>query len=102
PRWWWAYNDLKASGGGVEKADFGGNKCKWLHHEKIVSSGGGDFECALGALLAFDVGEIECSAWSLGADAGLRPCQHLGALEVVGKLDQRRWSDDLHLWTGPG
>ena len=57
-------------------------------HEQIVAAGRGDFERALGAFLALDVGEVERDASCL-EDFRLRPRQHLRALEVVGELDQR-------------
>ena len=44
-------------------------------HQQVVAAGGGDFERALGALLALDVGEIEHRARGLGA--GCRACGRL-------------------------
>src|SRR3569833_4457181 len=61
---------------------------------------GRDLERALGALLAFDVGEIERQTFEL-ADLRLRPVAHLRALEVVGELDQRLRRDELDLRARP-
>ena len=66
-----------------------------------MSAGGGDFERALGALLALDVGKIERHAVEF-ADLGLRPREHLRALEMIGELDQRLRGDDVDLRRGPG
>jgi hypothetical protein len=66
-----------------------------------MAAGGGDFERALGALLAFDVGEVERHAVAF-ADLGLRPRQHLRALEMIGELDERLRGDDFDLGRGPG
>src|SRR5215472_18576891 len=66
-----------------------------------MTAAGGDFERALGAFLAFDVGEVE--RWSTRfQNFWLRPRQHLRALEMVGELDQRAGGDDLNVWAGPG
>ena len=70
-------------------------------HEQIVAAGRGDFERALGAFLALDVGEIERGARGF-EDLRLRPRQHLRALEMIGELDQRRRSDDLDVGARPG
>ena len=41
-------------------------------HQEIVAAGGGDFERALGAFLALDVGEVDC--WAVHfEDLRLRP-----------------------------
>jgi len=61
-----------------------------------MAAGGRDFERALGAFLALDVGEVESDASCL-EDFRLRPREHLRALEVVGELDERRRRDDLDL-----
>jgi hypothetical protein len=66
-----------------------------------MAAGRGDFERALGALLAFDVGQVEMHAVEL-ADLRLRPVEDLRALEVVGELDQRLRRDDLDLRARPG
>ena len=70
-------------------------------HQQVMAAGGGDFERALGALLALDVGEIERHAVEL-ADLRLRPRQHLRALEMIGELDERVRGDDLDLGRRPG
>ena len=70
-------------------------------HQEIVPARGGDFERALGALLALDVGEVERDAGDF-ADRGLRPDQHLRALEMIGELDERGRRDDFHLRARPG
>jgi hypothetical protein len=65
-----------------------------------VAAGGRDFERALGAFLALDVGEVESDASCL-EDFRLRPREHLRALEVVGELDERGRRDDLDLGARP-
>ncbi len=66
-----------------------------------MAAGGGDFERALGAFLAFDVGEVERQALDL-ANFRLRPRQHLRAFEMIGELDERARRDDFDFGTGPG
>ncbi len=66
-----------------------------------MAAGGGDLERALGALLALDVGEIERHAVDF-ADFGLRPREHLRALEMIGELDERLRGDDVDLRRRPG
>jgi hypothetical protein len=63
-------------------------------HQQVVAAGGGDFECALGALLALDIGEIERHAFDL-AHLRQRARQHLRALEMIGDLDERLRGDDF-------
>ena len=70
-------------------------------HQQVVAAGGGDFERALGAFLALDIGEVERRAIHF-EDLWLRPRQHLRALEMVGELDQRRRRDDFDLGARPG
>ena len=70
-------------------------------HQQVMSAGGGDFERALGALLALDVGEVERCAVDL-ADLRLRAVEHLRALEMIGELNERLRRDDLDLRRGPG
>jgi hypothetical protein len=65
-----------------------------------MAAGGRDFERALGAFLALDVGEVESDASCL-EDFRLRPREHLRAIEVVGELDERRRRDDLDLGARP-
>jgi hypothetical protein len=65
-----------------------------------VAASGRDFERALGAFLALDVGEVDSDASCL-EDFWLRPREHLRALEVVGKLDERGRRDDLDLGARP-
>ncbi len=69
-------------------------------HQQIVAAGRRDFERALGAFLALDVGEVVRGAGDL-EDLRLRPREHLRALEVVGELDERRRGDDLDLRARP-
>ena len=57
-------------------------------HEQIVAAGRRDFERALGAFLALDVGEVERRAVGF-EDFRLRPRQHLRALEMIGELNER-------------
>jgi len=57
-------------------------------HEQIVSAGRRHFERALGAFLAFDVGEVEGRARGF-ENLRLRARQHLRALEMIGELDER-------------
>jgi len=66
-----------------------------------VPAGGGDFERALGALLAFDVGKVERHAVDF-ADFRLRPREHLRAAKMVGQLNERLRGDDFDLGAGPG
>jgi hypothetical protein len=66
-----------------------------------MATGGGDLERALGALLAFDVGEIERQGVDF-ADLRRRPRQHLRAFELIGELNQRLRGDDLDLRRSPG
>ena len=70
-------------------------------HQEIVAAGRGDFERALGAFLALDIGEVDGRAIYF-EDLRLRPRQHLRALEMVGELDERRRRDDFDLGAGPG
>src|SRR5258707_1183548 len=56
-------------------------------HEQIVAPGGGDFERALGALLALDVLEVDQRAVDL-ADLRLWAGEHLRAAEMIGELDE--------------
>jgi hypothetical protein len=70
-------------------------------HEQVVAAGGGDFERALGALLALDVLEVDQCRVGL-ADLRLRAGEHLRAAHVIGELDQRGGGDDLHLRARPG
>jgi hypothetical protein len=65
-----------------------------------VPARGRDFERALGALLALDVGEVEIVGLDL-ADFRLRARQHLRALEMIGELDERGRRDDLDLGARP-
>src|SRR6185312_155700 len=67
----------------------------------MMSTGRGEFECALGALLALDVAQIEMRRFRL-VYFRLRAREHLRALEMVGDLDQRLCRDDLDIGTGPG
>jgi hypothetical protein len=69
-------------------------------HQEVVAAGGGDLQCTLGAFLALDVDQVEQGAFRL-AHLGLRSRQHLGALEMVGELDQRAGGDNLHLRARP-
>jgi hypothetical protein len=69
--------------------------------EQIVAAGGGDFERAFGALLAFDVGKVERQAIHF-EDFRLWPRQHLRAFEMIGELDERRGGDDLDFGARPG
>ncbi len=69
--------------------------------KQIVASGRGDFERALGAFLALDIGEVDGRAIHF-EDLRLRPRQHLRALEMVGELDERRRRDDFDLGARPG
>jgi hypothetical protein len=62
---------------------------------------GGDFERALGALLALDVLEIDQRAAGL-ADLRVWARQYLCAAEMIGELDERRGRDDLHFRARPG
>jgi len=66
-----------------------------------VATGGGDLERALGALLAFDVLEVDERTRRF-ADLRLRAGEHLGAADMIGELDQRTGGDDLHLRARPG
>src|SRR6516162_8918115 len=70
-------------------------------HEQIVTAGGGDFERALGALLALDVLEVGERAVDL-ADLRLRTGEHLRAAEMIGELNEGRGGDDLHFRARPG
>ena len=70
-------------------------------HQQIVAAGRGDFERALGAFLALDIGEVDGRAIHF-EDLWLRPRQHLRALEMVGELDERRRRDDFDLGARPG
>src|SRR6266704_4915335 len=67
----------------------------------MMSAGGGDLERALGAFLSLDVAQIEQRRFAL-MDLRLRARQHLGALEMVGDLDQRIGGDDLKVRARPG
>ncbi len=66
-----------------------------------MTAGRRDFEGALGAFLALDVGEIESRPLHF-EDFRLRARQHLAALEMIGKLDERCRRDDLDFGAGPG
>ncbi len=66
-----------------------------------MSTGGGDFERALAALLALDVLEVDQRVADL-ADFRLRPGQHLRAAKVIGELDEGAGGDDLHFGACPG
>ena len=52
-----------------------------------MAPGGGDFERALGALLALDVLEVDQRAVDL-ADLRLWAGEHLRAAEMIGELDE--------------
>jgi len=65
-----------------------------------MTTGGGHLECALGGFLALDVGKVEERAFGF-EDFGLRPRQHLRALEVIGELDQRGCRDNLDIRARP-
>ena len=71
-------------------------------HQQVVAAGRGDFERALGAFLALDVGEIEARRRAISRIFGCGRDKHLRAFEVVGELDQRACGDDLDLRAGPG
>src|SRR5262245_62705071 len=71
------------------------------YHEQIVAAGGGDFERALGALLALDVLEVEQRAVDL-ADLRLRTGEYLRAAEMIGELNEGRGGDNLHFRARPG
>jgi hypothetical protein len=66
-----------------------------------MAAGGRDLEGALGALLSLDVAQVRQGAGG-GHDRGFGPAQDLGALEVIGKLDQRARREDLDVPAGPG
>jgi hypothetical protein len=53
-------------------------------HEQIVATGRSDFESALGAFLAFDIGEVEQRSARF-QNFRLRPRQDLRALEMIGE-----------------
>ena len=65
-----------------------------------MAAGGGDFERALGALLALDVAQVDQRALGL-ADFRLRALEDLGAAKMIGKLNERSGGDDLHVRAGP-
>ena len=69
-------------------------------HQQIVPARGGDFERALGGLLAFDVLEVRhlCIPRIRG---GLRPPETLQSLEVVDELEQVLRGEDAHVGGGP-
>src|SRR4029077_4139741 len=69
-------------------------------HEKVVPAGRSDFEGALGAFLALDVGEIEQGSCRF-QDFRLRPRQHLRALEMIGELNERGRGNDLDFRARP-
>ena len=70
-------------------------------HQQIVAAGRGDFERALGAFLALDVGEVERRTVHF-ENFRLRPRQHLRALEMIGELNERRRRDDFDVGARPG
>ena len=69
-------------------------------HQQVMTTGGGHLECALGGFLALDVGKVEERAFGF-EDFGLRPRQHLRAVEVIGELDQRGCRDNLDIPARP-
>ncbi len=70
-------------------------------HEQVVAAGRGDFERAFRAFLALDVGKVECGTVHFQYFR-LRPRQHLGTLEMIGELNERRRGDDLDFRARPG
>src|SRR5579864_7734773 len=66
-----------------------------------MAAGGGDLKRALDALLTLDIGEVERHAVDF-ADFRLRARQHLRALEMIGKLDERLRGDNVDLGASPG
>ena len=62
---------------------------------------GRHFERALGAFLAFDVGEIDYRS-ACFQNFRLQPRQDLRALEMVGELNERARGDDLDFRAGLG
>jgi hypothetical protein len=89
------HGDFEEFGGRERRQDRGQSRCQhrfagaWRpDHQEIMAASRRHFERALGAFLSFDVGEIEHCAGGL-ENFRLRPRQHLRALEVVGKLDER-------------
>jgi len=70
-------------------------------HQEVVAPGGGDFQRPLGRFLALDLAHV-ATCMRVGANAGLRPRQHLGALEMVGDRDQAARRQYVHILAGPG
>src|SRR5205085_4939405 len=70
-------------------------------HEEMMPAGRRYLERALGALLALDVAQVEPIVWDF-VHLRRRAGQYLGALEVIGDLDQRVCRDDLDVRACPG
>ena len=65
-------------------------------HQQIVAARGGDFEGALGALLALHIGEVEPYR-ARRREPRLGRRQQLGALEMIDDRQEARRRDHLHL-----
>ncbi len=61
---------------------------------------GRHFEGAFCGFLALDVGEVQPETSGF-QDLRLWPREHLRALEMIGKLNERRRRNDLHVGAGP-
>ena len=59
-----------------------------------------DLECALGALLPLDVAQIGLRQAGRPQRGG-RARKHLGALEMIGELDQRAWRENVEIGRSP-
>jgi hypothetical protein len=66
-----------------------------LDHQQIVPARGGDFERALGALLALHIGEVEPGR-ARRREPRLGRRQQLGALEMIDDRQEARRRDHLH------
>jgi hypothetical protein len=69
-------------------------------HQKVVASGRRNLQRALGAFLALYVTQVQLMS-ARRAQSGFRAGQHLQALEVVGKLNQRAGRKNLKIGRRP-
>ncbi len=69
--------------------------------QKIVPPGGGDFERALGAFLSLDVAKVRLRS-HLSPHGRPRRRHDLGALEMIGELDQRKRCQHIDVLCRPG
>ena len=87
--------------GGQSAREHGLSGARRTAHEQIVPARGSDLQGTLGGFLPLDVSEVRQGV-ARRAQFWCRPRQDLGALEMIGKLDQGHGRKNIHCLIGPG